>query len=173
MHISTAYAFDKSEVIYPLIEWLIDVKVSPKERRPHIRCVTASSDGRIHRTSGAVAKTMDLELDPGFYLPVKNGGKIILKLDAKIDAENKAPAFDEWYAVGESHKEVPIFGDNWMESFAALISATGAAFNPYLFERICRGFSGHIKFAGKEDPVVFIGDDDSRRFARIAPMLSF
>ncbi len=174
---SSTYEAEKTDLQYRLLDWVIDVKVDPTEKRYHVRFAIAQG-GWIHRTNGAMVKSVRVGIDEGAYLPIKKNGTIILKHDVKIDElRDKMPDYSKVYQLTSGHTgcvEVGFGELGWMKSLSEVIVGTRAVLNSAYFASICVGFSGSIYYATKDDMVIFLGskaDDDVDQKASLMPMM--
>lgn len=174
---STTYEAEKADEVWPLLNWVIDVKTYPADKRDHIQLAVAKG-GWIHRTNGAMVKSVRVEgVDDGCYLPIKKSSTIILKHARKIeDMRQEPPDFEKIYKLTPEHiKSVECgYGDvGWMKTLSMVIIGTSAVLNSLYFASLCIGFSGSIFYAGQFDVVYFFGrkmDEDVDQKGALMPM---
>ncbi|MCU0589876.1 MAG: hypothetical protein MUC33_01160 [Desulfobacterales bacterium] len=174
---SITYEAEKADELWPLLNWVIDVKTDPADKRDHIQFAVAAG-GWIHRTNGAMLKSVRVEgIEDGCYLPIKKASTIILKHSRKPeDMRQPCPDFEKLYQLTPGHTNVVVsgYGDvGWMKTLAEVIIGTRGVFNSAYFASLSIGFSGHVYYAGPEDMIFFLGeraDEDVDQKGALMPM---
>lgn len=175
---SSTYEAEKTDLAYPLLDWVIDVKTDSTDKRDYVRFAIAQG-GWIHRCNGVMVKSIRVGgIDDGAYLPIKKNGTIILKLSRNIEElRDKIPDFDKVYQLSPEHTgsvEVAFGEGQWMKIMSEVIIGSTAVLNSVYFACICIGFWGSVYYSGKKDKVLFLGrraDDDVDQKAVLMPMV--
>ena len=173
---SKTYEAEKNDPSFAFLDWLINVKVVAEKLVSDHHKLAIAKDGWIHRSNGAMIKSVRIEIDDGAYLTIKKGSTIILKHARKLEDMPHCPDFSKAYDGGTKyvgvvecvHAEV-----GWHKELAAVIQKTGGCFNPVYFCSLACGFYGGIHYAGPVDPIYFAGkmlESDVQQKGLLAPI---
>lgn len=157
---SKTYEAEKNDPAFAFLDWLINVKVLAEKLVSDHHKLAIAKDGWIHRSNGAMVKSVRMQIDDGAYLTIKKGSTIILKHTRKLEDMPHCPDFSKAYDGGIKYSgvvECAHSEKDWPQALAAVIQNTGGCFNPVFFCSLVCGFYGSIHYSGPESPILFAG----------------